>query len=397
VSASGSDAGRCTQAAPCASFDRAFRAARPGEVVEVAGGSYPPQVLTADGRTSGPNVVFRPASGARVRLAGLDFGSGGEAAHGPDFITVRRMETTYKATEPGAGNQEGVFVGPGSTHIELESMDVGSVSTWLAEHVTVRGGDIGPCQPTPNAPLVCNNNHIDASKHVLFSGVDIHDYRFDESCWSDGADCHWECMYINGGENVTITRSRFRGCAIFDIFTTISGDDAARMGHRNLRIVNNWFAAPWHETASGSSQRSTAVSVAWCQNSPHGYQDLFIGFNSFQRNANVMVDQNPACVFDDVRIVGNLMMYDACQSRWTWAYNVFSTAWRTGKCSSTDRIAGSQFPYVRGSGDADMDYHLAGPSVADDLVPVSQGCPAVDFDGQSRPVSGSCDAGADER
>ena len=48
VSVGGSDAGGCSQAAPCRSFDRAFHVAGSGAVVEVAGGTYPAQTLTAD-------------------------------------------------------------------------------------------------------------------------------------------------------------------------------------------------------------------------------------------------------------------------------------------------------------------------------------------------------------
>ena len=68
--------------------------------------------------------MFRPAAGARVVLGGLSFG--GSDASRPDFVTVRDMETTYKGSSPGAGNQQGVHVGPGSTYITLENLDAGS-------------------------------------------------------------------------------------------------------------------------------------------------------------------------------------------------------------------------------------------------------------------------------
>ena len=43
MSPTGSDAGLCTQAAPCKSLDRAYRVAEPGDVVQIAEGSYPGQ------------------------------------------------------------------------------------------------------------------------------------------------------------------------------------------------------------------------------------------------------------------------------------------------------------------------------------------------------------------
>jgi hypothetical protein len=399
VSTLGLDANACTSAAPCASFDRAYRVASPGQVVEVREGTYPSQTIRAVAARVGPNVVFRPAAGARVILGGLRFGAGADPASGPDYITVRGMETSYKSSEPGAGNQRGIFVGPGSSFIRLESMDAGSVDTWFADQVVVKGGDYGPCHAVWGSSNVCGNSNLDVSTNVTIDGARFHDYRFDETCFTvAGADCHWECMYVNAGENITIKNSRFYRCAIFDIFSTISGPDAGRMGHKNLTIENNWFAAPWTESHSGGSpSRPTAVALRWCENSSFGYRNVLVRFNSFQRNTTLMLDPNPECVFDNVRVIGNLMMWDGCQSSWTFAYNVWSTAWRTGSCSSTDVILGDSFPYANGGSGAEMDYHLVGASVADDLIPVSVGCPATDIDGEERPVSGGCDAGADQR
>jgi hypothetical protein len=399
VSRSGSDTSPCTQAAPCASFNRAYALAAPGEVVEVAAGTYPSQTIRAAGARSAPAVVLRPAAGARVIVDGLEFGANSDPALGPDHVTVRGMETTYKTTEPGAGNQHGVFVGPGSTHITLEGLDAGSIDTWFADHVTVEGGDYGPCHAIWGANNICGNNKFDVSTNVTVDGARFHDFRFDETCFTvSGADCHWECMYVNAGENNTIKNSTFSGCAIFDIFATISGPDAGRIGHKNLTIENNWFAAPWTESLSGGTpSRPTAVSLAWCQNSSFGYKNVLVRFNSFQANTTLQLDPNPACVFDNVRVIGNVLMYDGCQSSWTFAYNVWTTAWRTGSCSSTDRILGPSIPYVNGGSQASLDYHLAGTSAIDDLVPASVGCPATDIDGEARPAGARCDAGSDER
>src|SRR4051812_14841689 len=59
----GGSGGSCSAASPCGSFDAAYRAARPGDTVEVAGGSYGRQEIPALGR-SAPRIEFRPASGA---------------------------------------------------------------------------------------------------------------------------------------------------------------------------------------------------------------------------------------------------------------------------------------------------------------------------------------------
>lgn len=390
---------------PCASFDRAFRAARPGEVIEVAAGRYPAQQIVAvAGRQTGPSVVFRPAPRARIVLGDLSFGADGDASLGPAFVTVERMTTATKGAPPGARNQSGIFVGPGSSHIMLVDMDAGSIDTWRADHVTVRGGDFGPCDVIAGSPNVCGNSKLDTSTNVAIVGATFHDYRFDETCFStSGADCHWECLYVNAGSNITIRNSKFRDCAIADIFATISGPEAARLGHRNLTIENNWFDTPWTETPSGGARvRPTAVSLAWCQNSELGYRDVLVRFNSFQRNTGIELDRNPACTWENVRIVGNLLMYPgSCDSHVTYAYNLWSTAWRRGRCSTTDRVVGNGFPYTNPASGAAFDFTLRNTrmTAADDLVPttVPGGCPRRDVQGQRRPAGKRCDAGADER
>src|SRR6478672_7407034 len=59
VSPNGSPGGSCGHSAPCNNFDRAYHVARPGDVVEVAGGTYPQQNIRADAsKTSSEDVVF---------------------------------------------------------------------------------------------------------------------------------------------------------------------------------------------------------------------------------------------------------------------------------------------------------------------------------------------------
>jgi hypothetical protein len=405
VAPTGSDARSCrTPRAACATFQRAYRLARPGQIVEVAGGDYPEQAVTVVPGRKGPNVVFQPAAGERVTLGGLRLGIPGELGQGPSHLTFRRMRMAVKGSAPGARNEEGISIGAGSKHIRLERMDAGSLHTWFADHVTVVGGDFGPCHAVAGPPNVCGNSMIDVSSNVTIDGALFHDYRFDPTCFTPaaGSGCHYECMYVNGGANITIRNSKFRDCAIYDIFATISGPDAGRLGHRNLLIENNWFDTPWTEDTSGGARaRASAVSLAWCQNSPQGYRGVVVRFNSFQRNTGVELDRNPACRFEDVSIVGNLLSYPGnCDSRITYAYNVWTTAIRSGRCSPTDRIAGNALPYANPQSGRGFDFRLVKGrrTVADDLVPaaVPGGCPRADID-RKRRSGRRCDAGSDER
>jgi hypothetical protein len=376
--------------------------AQPGETVQVAGGTYPSQNIRAVAGKGAPNILFRPAQGARVIVGGISLGGSGDPNLGPRNITLRGIEMTYKGTAPGARNQRAIFVGPGSRYIRLEHIDAGSVDSWFADNLTVIGGDYGPCDAVAFASNVCGNNKQDLSTNVLIDGAIFHDLRFDSSCFSSGADCHWECMYINGGENITIRNSQFYQCALYDIFFTISGPDAGRVGHKNLVVENNWFSAPWTEYAGGGGkpERPTGISLAWCQNSTQGYQDVSVRFNSFAAGTGIELDGNQACTWKNVRITANLLQYPGgCDPRSIYAYNVWSTTWRTGKCGATDIIYGPSFPFASAA-QSSLDYHIVGaPTALDNLVPSSiyAGCPATDRDGDARPIAVACDAGSDER
>ena len=71
VSGSGSDAGVCSEVAPCRSLGRAYAVAKAGEVVRVAAGSYGDSSLgLVAGKGSGAPVVFEPAGGV-VRFTKL--------------------------------------------------------------------------------------------------------------------------------------------------------------------------------------------------------------------------------------------------------------------------------------------------------------------------------------
>ena len=415
LSPSGSDAGSCSLAAPCVSFQRAYQVAAPGAVVEVASGTYPSQVIRAVAGKSGPNVVFREAAGGRVVLGGLRFGEGADVAQGPDFITVKGMETSYWGSQPAPLNQEGVSLHPGTTNIVLEDMDAGNFHVWGARDVTIKGGDWGPCYAVwPVSPNVCGNSKIDSwdsggirTGNITIDGAYFHDYRFDDSCYAGGADCHWECLYLNASENVTIKNSKFFGCAIFDVFVTFSGPDAVR-GHDNLVLENNWFAAPFNEPSYLSSSRTAnAVMLSHCEYSPSDGVDhsgLRVRFNSFAGNASVVDDGTSCTTSGGAYAVGNVAAKTGCIAYLSYRSNLFTTGQgQSGVCDASDRNTGqSSAPYVSDSNSAALDHHLAGAigsSIADNLVPTTTlgGCPSTDLDGQTRASSGNCDAGSDER
>ena len=192
-------------------------------MVEVAAGTYPSQSIRAVAGRTAPNVVFRPVSGARVTLGGLSFGAGNDPALGPDYVTVEGMATTYKGSSPGAGNQQGIHVGPGSSYVELVNMDAGSISSYFADNLTVRGGDYGPCDAVTGNTSAATTSRTSVNERPdrrrLLPRPRIRPVR--------ASDCTGSaCTSTAVGTSRIRANSRFERCAIFDLFVTICGPDA---------------------------------------------------------------------------------------------------------------------------------------------------------------------------
>jgi hypothetical protein len=234
---------------PGSSWDAAYDAAACGAVIELAAGTWPAQTLTG-AKCAGNPVVFREVSGARVVVTSLSFDPA-------DNVTVEGVETAF-ASVGNVVNQRGVWVGPGSDNVKLVNVDAGSVDSWFATNLTVLGGDYGPCFVEDGVQNVCGNNKQDVLTGGLFDGVRFHDLNYGPN----GAGAHWECMYLNGVHNFTLRSSYFKGCAIFDVFMTISGPDAGARGHQNVTISNNFFDRAW--TENGQTRDSALVAVGHC-------------------------------------------------------------------------------------------------------------------------------------
>jgi chitodextrinase len=211
VSPSGND-GTCARldtSKPCGSFDRAYAIASLGDVIEVAGGSYPSQTISEkpgkDGSGDLPDIVLRPATGAIVRVAGLTLGTY-EGTIGPDHLTIRDISDSR--------SPQGAFSAHGdTTDVTWENLD--AANFYLGKDVarfTVRGGDWGPCT-VPSG--ICSNSKIDVevTGPVLVENARFHDYRI-----VPGSGEHFECMIVFGGQGITIRNNTFRNCEYYNIF-----------------------------------------------------------------------------------------------------------------------------------------------------------------------------------
>ena len=167
---------------------------------------------------------------------------------------------------------------------------------------------------------------------------------------SDGADCHWECMYVNARREhhdpeLEVPRLRHlrhlrhhlgAGCRAASVTGICS-------------IENNWFDTPGRRTAPAAQRaRATGVSLAWCQNSSQGYRDVLVRFNSFQRNTGIELDRNMSCRWENV---GSSAISSRIRATAIRASRTPTTcgrrAIRPGRCAATDRQIGDAMPYAQ--------------------------------------------------
>ena len=215
LATSGSDANPCTAALPCRTLDRAYRAAAPGQVVEVAAGSYPDQTITADAsKTSASNVVMRPAAGATVSFSKL-------IVSGAKHLTLRDFKTTFWRAEQGADD------------VAFEQIDTGVFTIGAATNLSVLGGDVGPWDSNATAEDAQIGTGSSATPTgLVFDGVSFHDFTNNAN-----PSAHTECLQFMEGIDVTIRNSRFQNCGgADDVY--IRGDFGPV---RNFLIENNFF------------------------------------------------------------------------------------------------------------------------------------------------------------
>jgi hypothetical protein len=371
VSPTGSDSASCGADDPCSSFDRAYQQAQPGQVVEVAGGSYPTQTIEYDSsKTSADDVYFRPATGAAVEVTG--------------DIDVYASHVTFMAMR--ARDTDVLYDGPADVRdVTFWAMDGRNFTIDSGQEVSVIGGDYGPASSC-GGTYGGGNNGIRMNRpgvvpsDILIWGVDIHDVQS-----YDLEACHIECLIVGAGENITVRSSRFWNCSIFDIFLQPFNGSIS-----DVTLENNWFAAPTDPNGKVNSGRAVEFSGGG------PWQNLLIRHNSVNTAINLN-DGAESPQYVNSRVIGNIAerANPPCFSGVTYRSNVWFGG--TGTCDSSDRsLGGAPPPFVLAGDHADLDYHLTG-GVAVDLVPTSVSNLAEDVDGEARPDGPALDAGSDER
>ena len=323
----------------------AFRAAAPGDVIELQAGSYAEQTVPVVNGRGGPAVEIRPAAGASVSFAGLDIAG--------SYVTVRGIRTGS------------VVIDAGSTVVQSATV-VGGEGRKLfinnARNVTIRGGSYGG---VTNAPPV-QIGSSPSSQHITFDGVDFHD------AVATDPDAHLECVWAGDVQYLTVRNSIFRNCAYFGLFIThLYGTQPS-----NVLIENNVFERTFQ---SNGQKAPYALMVAnWLSK----MENFTFRNNTFETEVALQPE-----TAQNVRMVGNIGVAASCHDGVQYSHNV----WTSRQCGATDRrAAGALSQFVNR---ATHDWRLiAGAAAIDAGDPAD--APATDREGLGR--AGRPDAGAHE-
>jgi hypothetical protein len=372
----------------CRTFDRAYRIAGPGDVVEMAGGTYgPDQSISRDTSknygTDSRHVVFRPASGATPRLHGR-FADGGLELVGVEHLTITGLA--------GIGD---LGIVPSSwcnattvpKDVLLEGNRFKSTHLKAGDGITLRANVIGNFSYTePGASSSTIANHTESCgatplpRNVLIEGNTW------ENINRDGSPTHPECIILDDSELVTFRNNVFKDCPGFAILSSSANGATPR----DVLLENNFFGCG----DNGSPRTECAYPIN--MRPDFTFRNWTIRFNSFEGSL-LMQDGRASPDYENVRVYGNVGHEPSdCRPGVSLNYNV----WESSRCNASTEVVA---PYLWVNESAG-DFHLAGGvQAADNFVPASfcavEGCPAFDIDGASRPIaaSGARDAGADER
>ena len=421
VSPKGSDAHSCSRSAPCKSFDRAYRVAAPGQTIQLAGGTYGPQLIRVDVSKvhATRNVVFKPAPGAVVRLAGELTMYGSHATFlgsgTPSNFRLRKL-TSVATAGPTTSN-----------HVAFVDLDGETFTIGPNYAITIKGGDWGPsvaCHarnsktsrgswcPAGSVYAHTGNDGSNGSYEngigpdgtiknqwphdIVLDGLTIHDQNS-----LDLVTMHSGGLFIISGYGITIRNTKFLRNVVYQIqvqdFTNKACCGMTFGPLHNVVIENNWFGKPVTGLSDPGGDR-TDDNQPELQLDPRGgkcWSNWLIRFNSFYHGPAVGFDAEPC--FEDFRVIGNLGEHPGEQCFYgakglLWDYN----AWVGGRCGPTDAVLTS-LPYVNTAVGSE-DFHLTGGPAQDLVTPTGPDYAlATDIDGHHRPRGAARDAGASER
>jgi hypothetical protein len=325
VSPGGSDSAACTQTAPCASFDRAYHAAAPGGTVTIAAGSYPAQTISDDPSkdSSSSNVVFTPAKGADVTIAG--------------DLDIRASHVIVRGSKPYDLHLQTLWVYDPASHVEADDLDGATFEIFGSTFVTIRGGDWGPGDEpgTTESRISPDGGVLNSEPHdILLDGLYIHDHNS-----SDLTQYHNGGMELVSGYNITIRNTTFARNVVYDIevqdFTSPACCGMKYGNAHDVLLEDNWFGNPVLGPPYGTAADNDGQPELQMDPQGGAWTNWTLRNNSFANGPAVVFD-GPPTQFSGFTVANNigggLADCGGATSGATWQGNI----WTKGPCSSGD-------------------------------------------------------------
>lgn len=376
-------------------------------MVQVAGGTYPGQVIgsRAATRNLSPGcapgstancIAFVPAAGAAVTINGVLEVRGSSVwvagtASPSSGVPSRNRSFNIKVT--GYVDTEADSASNYPDHVILEGIDATSFGVFNVNTATFRNMDVGPATVT-NGCAIREGNGIEnkigfgggityVPRNITIDGLLIHNQNGDAG--RIASDCHFGGLFIVTVDGLTIRNSVFSQNVVYNIQIQNFGGAPAPT---NVTLENNWFGCPVDWIYVSTTRCNGQADIQF--NAASNFSNWLFRYNSFAGGLGQYVD---GASYSNVRVVGNAGSGPSrCYAGWTFGYN----AWDTGGCSATDRNLGA-LPFLS-SAAGQEDFGLESGSAAVNLVTGSSSDYLLDTDiaGTARPRGAARDAGAIE-
>jgi len=370
----------------CGGLDAAYRAAGAGDVVMVRAGRYGDQTVAPRPSADAPPVSIHAQPGAAIRFGALTLNG--------SHLTLSGTGADVTAT---ALTHDGGSTAPvQQVTVEDIAVDHGGEPGMAAflrsvDGITWRGVDV--CCNSDGSLVLNDGTNSEGAFGV--SNWTIDRSRFHDSVLPAGSGNHTECIYAQGVVGLTIRRSHFYRCAVFDIFLTMSEFSPEGSG---VTLENNLFEAP----TTFASQCCSAYSVLLRGGEPDdgnspAIDDWDIRYNTFEGGLALGVPAANPIGPGGLRVVGNALLAGAtCREDATYTHNVYGGETCSGEAEVASTAAQIKAGMVGPTRccDAGNDYRLKDGSVL-----VDRGDPAdhPKVDARGKRAAGTApDAGMDE-
>jgi hypothetical protein len=239
VSPRGDDGAPCSAAKPCRSFDRAYHAASPGTVVQLASGRYGDQTVTADKAKPGRGcesrvdlsscVTLRPAPGAHVEVGNFTLGAGYQQTGPAGLAIVAGDGRTLRTTSTN-------LVRAGE--VALWGVSQGNLFVTGGHDLAIRGGDVGgevtPDGTHPEIQRVYGTSPQIVTERITIEGVRFHDIN------TTSPTAHVDCLQVENGADIVIRGNRFERCGSTGLRLS-DGVESGVAPPRHVLIEDNLF------------------------------------------------------------------------------------------------------------------------------------------------------------